>query len=100
MAYVTDTTARLDADYVPKIHGVDLLVHECYFRDDEAPWAGKTGHSCITPVVQVARQAGVGRLILVHVNPLALAADPLGLDVARAIFPCTELGCDLMEVEF
>ena len=36
MAYVTDTTARTDADYVDKIRGVDLLVHECYFRDEEA----------------------------------------------------------------
>ena len=100
MAYVTDTTARGDADYVANIRGVDLLVHECYFGDEEAPWALKTGHSCPTPVAEVARSAGVGRLILVHVNPLASVADPVGVEVARAIFPRTDLGCDLMEVEF
>ena len=42
----------------------------------------------------------MGRLILVHVNPLAGEADPVGLEVGRAIFPRTDLGCDLMEVEF
>ncbi len=100
MAYVTDTTAAAGADYVKKIRGVDLLVHECYFPDAYADWAQKTGHSCTTPVAQLAREAQVGRLVLVHLNPLATADDPIGLDVARAIFPATELGEDLMELEF
>jgi len=100
MAYVTDTTAAPDADYVQKIRGVDLLVHECYFPDSHADWAGKTGHSFTTPVAQVAVRAGVGRLILVHLNPLSADDDPIGLDAARAIFPNTELGEDLREVEF
>ncbi len=100
MAYVTDTTASPDAAYVAKIRGVDLLVHECYFSDAQAEWAAKTGHSHTTPVAQVAREAGVGRLVLVHLNPLALDADPIGLEVARAIFPRTDLGEDLMELEF
>lgn len=50
LAYVTDTTARSDADYVGKIRGVDLLIHECYFNDEHAELAEKTGHSCVTPV--------------------------------------------------
>ena len=100
MAYITDTTAAAEADYVEKIHGVDLLVHECYFPDAYADWAMKTGHSCTTPVAEVARAAGVGRLVLVHLNPLVTDDDPIGLDQARAIFPKTELGDDLMEVEF
>jgi ribonuclease BN (tRNA processing enzyme) len=100
LAYVTDTTAALDAPYVEKIRGVDLLVHECYFPDGQEQWAKKTGHSCTTPVAQVARQAGVGRLVLTHINPLSTEDDPIGLDAARAIFPHTEIGDDLMEVEF
>jgi ribonuclease Z len=100
MAYVTDTTAALDADYVEKIAGVDLLVHECYFPDSMADWAKTTGHSYTTPVAEVARKAGVKRLLLVHLNPLSTEEDPVGLDVARAIFPNTDLGVDLMEVEF
>jgi ribonuclease Z len=100
MAYVTDTTAGADAAYVAKIHGVDLLVHECYFPDAQAQWARKTGHSHTTPVAQVAQRAGVKRLVLVHLNPLSTADDPIGLDVARAIFPNTILGEDRMELEF
>jgi ribonuclease Z len=100
MAYVTDTTASPDAPYVKEIRGVDLLVHECYFADNQAAWAEKTGHSHTSAVAQVARRAGAGRLVLVHLNPLSLEADPIGLDVARAIFPRTELGEDLMELDF
>lgn len=100
MAYVTDTTASPSADYVEKIRGVDLLIHECYFPDEQAELALHTGHSHTTPVAQVARRAGVGRLVLVHINPLATKDDPIGLEVARAIFPATVLGEDGMELEF
>jgi len=100
MAYVTDTTAAVDADYLDKIRGVDLLIHECYFPDSQAPWAKKTGHSHTTPVAEVARKAKVGRMILVHLDASSTEEDPIGLDVARKIFPNTQLGADLMEVEF
>ncbi len=100
MAYVTDTTADVDADYVQKIRGVDLLLHECYLPDSKAAWAKKTGHSCTTPVGQVARKAAVGRLVLVHVNPLSTEDDPIGLDTLQAVFPNAQIGRDLMEVEF
>ncbi len=100
MAYVTDTTASPDAAYVEHLRGVDLLLHECYFADEDADWAATTGHSHTTPVAQVAEAAGVGRLVLVHLNPASTDDDPIGLEVARAIFPRTELGEDLMEIEF
>lgn len=100
MAYVTDTIADAEAAYVSRIHGVDLLIHECYFGDDRAAWAAKTGHGHTSAVAQVARRADVGRLALVHFDPLASAADPVGLDAARAIFPNTVLCEDRMELEF
>jgi ribonuclease Z len=98
-AYVTDTTARLDAPYVEQIRGVDTLIHECYFPDGLEAVAEKTGHSCATPVAQVAQAAGVKRLILVHVNPLSLEDDPIGLGRVRDIFPNAEIGVDGMEVD-
>jgi ribonuclease Z len=100
MAYVTDTTAAPDADYVEKIRGVDLLVHECFYPDDRADLALKYGHSCTTPVAETARAAQVGRLLLAHINPLAPADRLPDLAAARKIFPNTEIGEDLMEVEF
>jgi ribonuclease Z len=100
MAYVTDTTAHANVSYIEHIRGVDLLVHECYFSDNQAEWAVKTGHSYTTPVAEVAHQAGVGRLVLVHINPLATGSDPVQIDAARAVFPATLVGEDLMELEF
>ncbi len=87
MAYVTDTTADVTADYVSKIAGVDLLVHECYFPDGQEHKALVTGHSCLTPVVAVARRAHVKQLALIHTNPLDLDGDSLNLIAARKIFP-------------
>jgi ribonuclease Z len=100
MAYITDTTAAADAEYVEKIRGVDLLIHECFYSDAQFDLAAEYGHSCLTPVAEVARRAEVGRLILTHINPLAPAENPLDLSTARKIFPRIEIGEDLMEVEF
>lgn len=100
MAYVTDTMASLEADYVSAIGGVDLLVHECYFPDEMAAWAEKTGHSWTTPVAEVARRVGAGRLVLVHTNPLSPDVDSVDLQAAQQVFPQTELGHDRMELEF
>jgi len=100
LAYVTDTVAAKDADYVEKIRGVDLLIHECYFNDDMHEQAELTGHSCLTPVAEVAAAAEVGRLVLVHINPQFDSDEELNSAVARSIFPETEIGTDRMELEF
>jgi ribonuclease BN (tRNA processing enzyme) len=99
LAYVTDTVAAPDADYIEKIAGVDLLIHECYFGDDSQQQAELTGHSCLTPVAQVAAAAGVGRLVLVHINPQLDNDRQIRLDIARKIFPNTQIGIDRMELE-
>ena len=100
LAYVTDTTASPDADYIEKIRNVDVLLHECYFPDGWEDKAELTGHSCITPVAQVAAAADVGLLVLVHINPLSEEDDPLGVEAAREIFPAIELGEDGTTIEF
>ena len=100
LAYVTDTTATQDAPYVQAIRGVDLLIHECNFRDSEREWAVKTGHSCTSAVASVTKAAGVKRLVLLHFNPLDDSADPIDLPAARAIFPATDLGYDGMTIDF
>ena len=100
LAYVTDTTAAADAPYVEAIRGVDVLVHECNFRDGEHAWAVKTGHSSTSAVAHVAARASAGRLILLHFNPLDEAADPIDLAAARRVFSATELGFDGFELDF
>lgn len=100
LAYVTDTTARADADYLAMIQGADLLLHECNFQDGWQDHAELTGHSCTSAVAEVARLAEVKRLVLIHTNPLDDSEDPVDLKRARSIFPATELGHDLDELEF
>jgi len=100
LAYVTDTIATADAEYVEKIRGVDLLIHECYFTDDMAEQAELTGHSCLTPVAQVAAAAEVGRMVLVHINPLLADDDALDIKAARKIYANIEIGVDRMELDF
>jgi ribonuclease BN (tRNA processing enzyme) len=94
MAYVTDTTADANADYVKHIHGVQTLIHECYFPDGHEDLAARTGHSCLTPVAKVAAAAEVKRLHLVHVNPLDESELPFDLDSVRSIYDRAEIPRD------
>lgn len=100
LAYVTDTTAAVDAEYVKKIRGVDVLVHECYFDDAMVEQARLTGHSCLSEVCKVAKKAKVGMLLLTHINPLTGPGDSLDLSSAKKIFPELLVAEDGMVVEF
>jgi ribonuclease BN (tRNA processing enzyme) len=42
----------------------------------------------------------VGRLVLVHINPLVTDDSHIDLAAARRIFANTEIGVDRMEIEF
>ncbi len=93
-AYVTDTTASPNADYVAEIRGVDTLIHECYFSDGYEDKAALTGHSCLTPVAQVAAAAKAKRCFLVHVNPLDESELPLDLDSVKNIYAYFQIPSD------
>jgi ribonuclease Z len=79
LAYVTDTTASLGADYWREIQGVDWLIHECNFSDKSIDLAIMTGHSWTTAVLECVSAVQIKRLLLTHINPLAADHDPLGL---------------------
>lgn len=65
LAYVTDTAA--DPETVELVRGVDLLLHEVWRTDAER--ADGPGHSPVGRVAEIARQAGVRRLMPVHHLP-------------------------------
>lgn len=94
MAYITDTVAAADADYVRAIRGVETLIHECYFPDGWEEKGELTGHSCLTPVAQVARQAQVQRLYLVHTNPLDEDGRLLDLSTVKSIISEISIAAD------
>lgn len=100
LAYVTDTTGEVDADYVSIIAGSKLLLHECNFRDDGEAWAIKTGHTWTSRAAEVAAEAEIDRLLLVHINPVEADDDPVGIKDARKIFAKTETARDGLVVEF
>ena len=99
MAYITDTVAKPEADYVDFISNVDVLVHECYFPDGWEDRAEMTGHSCLTPVAQVAAAANAGRTFLVHINPLDNSETPLDLDSVKSINAGLNLTEDQMVID-
>jgi ribonuclease BN (tRNA processing enzyme) len=100
LAYVTDTYGEPSASYLEKIRGVDVLLHECACPDDDPEFARRVGHSHITPVAQLAAEAQVGRLILIHLSTMRPETGEPELEHAFPIFPRTEVAFDRMEIEF
>ena len=98
MAYITDTMAAADADYISQLSELDLLVHECFFADGYDEFAEKTGHSCAGHVGSVAKATQPKQLVLTHFNPLDNVEPPI--DLEQVGYPGTKLGEDRMVVEF
>ncbi|MCB9453707.1 MAG: hypothetical protein H6672_19940 [Anaerolineaceae bacterium] len=97
LAYIMDTVADRDADYVQHIKGVDVLIHDCYLPDSWQEFARVTGHSHLSGVAQIAAKAEAGRLVLTHHNTAGLELD---MESARAIFPQTIKAYDGLEISF
>jgi phosphoribosyl 1,2-cyclic phosphodiesterase len=64
--------ADLDTDWISGFalaHRVDVLLHDAQYGDGEYPDHVGWGHSAIEHVVEFARKADVGRLLLFHHDP-------------------------------
>jgi ribonuclease Z len=79
--------------------GADLLVHEATFGDEEAERAAETKHSTARQAAEVARKAGVKRLVLTHLSARYSVATEGLVAEAREVFPATEIARDGMVVD-
>jgi ribonuclease BN (tRNA processing enzyme) len=96
LAYITDTNP-LRGDALRAIRGVDLLLHEAPYLESQRELAELSGHSTARDAGLVAQQAGVRRLVLIHIDPRA-PSDVPHREQAAAVFPAVELGHDLQEI--
>lgn len=80
-------------------HNADVLIHEATFGNEEAERAVETGHSTAREAAQIARDAGVRRLVLTHFSA-RYSRDAGELDrEARQVFSNTVIGKDGMEID-
>lgn len=101
LVYATDTTGDLSDEHRGWSSGADLLMHECYFRDDAAEWAQKTGHSWSSRVAEVASGSDPAKLLLTHINPLERSSDPVDIERIRdAVSAEVLLAHDGLSLEF
>ncbi len=84
LVYATDTTGDTSDEQTQWSRDADLLMHECYFRDDDEQWARKTGHSWSSRVAEVAAASNPKKLLLTHINPLEMSDDPVDIESIRA----------------
>ena len=88
LVYCTDTS--YDSENIEFARGAQVLLHESF-------WPGDTtddpGHTAAGEAGRIAAEAGVERLVLVHINPED-GGDGQLADAARAHFPAVEVGRD------
>lgn len=94
LAYLTDFA--LDADWIARLaewlRGCTTLVCEAQYRQADWRLAQRYYHTTAPQVAELARRAGVGRLILIHLSDrYTAAAWQALLQEARAIFPQTDV---------
>lgn len=98
IAYLTDSTPA--ASVVQSVFGADLFICEGMFLEELRESALEKGHMTAFQAAQMAKEAKVGRLGLIHYSPRYMSQDIEGLlREAIPVFPETFLTKDRMEID-
>lgn len=95
-AYCSDT--MFDRRVVSAVEGVTVLYHESTYTDDLIALARLRGHSTARQAAIIARDAGVGQLVLGHYSKRYVDETPL-LQEAKTIFSNTVLAHEGMKID-
>ena len=87
-AFCSDTA--FSETLIELLRGVDLLYHEATYNNQNIPEAELYYHSTAAQAAEIARRAGVKRLILGHISGRYANTDQ-HLAEARAVFAPTEI---------
>lgn len=82
-----------------ELSGVSLLYHEATFGDDHADLSEKTQHSTARQAAMVARDAGVGKLLIGHFSSRYRETDVLEAE-AQQVFGNTVAVFDGYKISF
>ncbi len=96
IVYATDTNPM--KEMVEFAKGADLLMHDGMFSGDDDVMAIERGHSSVKDAARIAKEAGVKKLLLIHISP-RYSDEELLLKKAREIFPNTFIAKDYMTIE-
>ena len=96
VAYMSDHQAPLDRRAIPDAvlelcQGVDLLIHDGQYTDDEFSAKADWGHSTAAYAVHVAAEAGAHRLLLSHHDPRTQTGNSTGSSIRRRRLPEAKL---------
>ena len=96
VVYTGDTMPT--AALVAFAKGADVLIHDATAESSLEEKANRYGHSTAKQAAVVARDAGVGRLVLTHVSPRYEESGPILADAAP-VFPNTVLAEDFTQID-
>ncbi len=91
IVYAADT--RPTKDTIKAAKGADLLIHESSYADSERQLATERMHSTSLEVAQIAKKAGVKRLLLTHISARYADAKKLEEEAVK-VFKNTEVASD------